>query len=82
MSGSIKKRWTLVGGLIGVGATLALVVGLGVFAGAGRRRARRSHVEHLAADDQGDASGGREADRRPGRLEREAFGLQPVLVAL
>jgi hypothetical protein len=35
MSGSTKKRWTLVGALIGMGATLALVVGLGVFAGAG-----------------------------------------------
>ena len=35
MSRSIKKRWTLVGALIGIGTTLALVIGLGVFAGAG-----------------------------------------------
>jgi hypothetical protein len=35
MSGSIKKRWTLCGALIGTGGTLALIVGLGVFAGAG-----------------------------------------------
>ena len=35
MSRSIKKRWTLFGALIGMGTTLALVVGLGVFAGAG-----------------------------------------------
>jgi hypothetical protein len=35
MSRSIKKRWTLVGALIGIGSTFALVIGLGVFAGAG-----------------------------------------------
>jgi hypothetical protein len=35
MSRSIKKRWTLFGALIGIGTTLALVIGLGVFAGAG-----------------------------------------------
>ena len=35
MSRSIKKRWTLFGALIGMGTTLALVIGLGVFAGAG-----------------------------------------------
>ncbi len=37
MSRSIKKPWTLIGGLIGVGVTLALTlaIGLGVFAGAG-----------------------------------------------
>jgi len=35
MSRSITKRWTLVGALIGMGTTLALVIGLGVFAGAG-----------------------------------------------
>jgi hypothetical protein len=35
MSRSIKKRWTLLGVLTGIGTTLALVVGLGVFAGAG-----------------------------------------------
>jgi hypothetical protein len=35
MSRSIKKRWTLLGALIGIGTTLALVIGLGVFAGAG-----------------------------------------------
>jgi hypothetical protein len=35
MSRSIKKRWALFGALIGMGTTLALVVGLGVFAGAG-----------------------------------------------
>jgi len=35
MSRSIKKRWTLFGALTGMGTTLALVVGLGVFAGAG-----------------------------------------------
>ncbi len=35
MSRSIKKRWTLVGALIGMATTLALVVGVGVFAGAG-----------------------------------------------
>ena len=35
MSRSIKKRWTLFGALIGIGSTLALVIGLGVFAGAG-----------------------------------------------
>ena len=34
-SRSIKKRWTLFGALIGMGATLALVIGLGVLAGAG-----------------------------------------------
>ena len=32
---SVKKRWTLFGAVLGVGATLALVIGLGVFAGAG-----------------------------------------------
>ena len=35
MSRSIKKRWTLFAGLIGIGTTLALVIGLGVFAGTG-----------------------------------------------
>jgi hypothetical protein len=35
MSRSIKKRWALFGALIGMGTTLALVIGLGVFAGAG-----------------------------------------------
>ena len=35
MSRSIKKRWTFFGVLVGIGTTLALVVGLGVFAGAG-----------------------------------------------
>ena len=35
MSRSIKKRWTLFGAVIGIGTTLSLVVGLGVFAGAG-----------------------------------------------
>jgi len=35
MSRSLKKRWTLFGALIGMGTTLALVIGLGVFAGAG-----------------------------------------------
>ena len=35
MSSSIKKRWTLFGALIGIGTTLALVIGLGVLAGAG-----------------------------------------------
>jgi predicted lipoprotein with Yx(FWY)xxD motif len=35
MSGSVKKRGALFGAALGVGATLALVVGLGVFAGAG-----------------------------------------------
>ena len=35
MSRSIKKRWTLFGAFIGIGTTLALVIGLGVFAGAG-----------------------------------------------
>jgi hypothetical protein len=35
MSRSIKKRWTLFGALIGMGTTLALVIGLGVFAGTG-----------------------------------------------
>ncbi len=35
MSRSIKKRWTLFGALIGMSTTLALVIGLGVFAGAG-----------------------------------------------
>jgi len=35
MSRSIKKRWTLFGALTGMGTTLSLVVGLGVFAGAG-----------------------------------------------
>ncbi len=34
-SRSIKKRWALVGALIGAGTTLAFVVGLGVLAGAG-----------------------------------------------
>ncbi len=33
--GSIKKRWTLFGAVLGMGATLALIIGLGVFAGAG-----------------------------------------------
>jgi hypothetical protein len=32
---SNKKRWTLFGSLIGMGTTLALVIGLGVFAGTG-----------------------------------------------
>ncbi len=35
MSRSVKKRGALFGAALGVGATLALVVGLGVFAGAG-----------------------------------------------
>jgi hypothetical protein len=35
MSGSVKKRGALFGAALGVGATLALVIGLGVFAGAG-----------------------------------------------
>ncbi len=35
MSRSIKKRWALFGALVGIGTTLALVIGLGVFAGAG-----------------------------------------------
>jgi hypothetical protein len=35
MSRSIKKRWTLLGAFIGIGTTLALVIGLGVFAGTG-----------------------------------------------
>ncbi len=35
MSRSVKKRWTLLGAVLGMGATLALVVGLGVFAVAG-----------------------------------------------
>jgi hypothetical protein len=35
MSRSIKKRRTLFGALIGIGTTLALVIGLGVLAGAG-----------------------------------------------
>ena len=38
MSRSIKnnrKRWTLLGAFIGMATTLALVVGLGVFAGSG-----------------------------------------------
>src|SRR5579859_4204256 len=35
MSGSVKKRGALFGAALGVGATLALVVGLGVFAGVG-----------------------------------------------
>jgi len=35
MSRSVKKRWTLFGALIGIGTTLALVIGLGVLAGAG-----------------------------------------------
>jgi hypothetical protein len=35
MSRSIKKRCALFGALIGMGTTLALVIGLGVFAGAG-----------------------------------------------
>ena len=35
MSRSIKKRCTLFGALIGMGTTLALVIGLGVLAGAG-----------------------------------------------
>ncbi len=35
MSRSIKKRWTFFGVIIGVGSTLALVVGLGFLAGAG-----------------------------------------------
>jgi hypothetical protein len=35
MSRPMKKRWMLVGGVIGMGTTLALVLGLGVFAGAG-----------------------------------------------
>ena len=35
MTRSIKKRWTLFGALIGSGTTLALVIGLGVLAGAG-----------------------------------------------
>ena len=33
--GSVKKRWTLFGAVLGMGGTLALVIGLGVFAGAG-----------------------------------------------
>lgn len=36
MSRSIKKRWTLFGVPIGAGATFALVIGLGVLAGAVR----------------------------------------------
>src|SRR5438552_190615 len=35
MSRSVKKRRALFGAALGVGTTLALVVGLGVFAGAG-----------------------------------------------
>jgi hypothetical protein len=35
MSGSVKKRWTLFGALVGSGATLALVVSLAVGVGAG-----------------------------------------------
>jgi hypothetical protein len=35
MSRSVKKRWTLVGVVIGMGTTLAMALGLGVFAGAG-----------------------------------------------
>jgi hypothetical protein len=35
MSRSVKKRGALFGAALGVGATLALVIGLGVFAGAG-----------------------------------------------
>jgi len=35
MSGSVKKRGALFGASVGVGATLALVIGLGVFAGVG-----------------------------------------------
>jgi len=35
MSRSIRKRWTLLGVLTVMGATLALVIGLGAFAGAG-----------------------------------------------
>jgi hypothetical protein len=35
MSGSVKKRGVAFGAALGVGATLALVVGLGVFAGVG-----------------------------------------------
>ena len=35
MSRSVKKRWTLFGAVLGMGTTLALVIGLGVFAGAG-----------------------------------------------
>src|ERR1700674_1523968 len=35
MSRSVKKRGALFGAVIGMGTTLALVIGLGVFAGAG-----------------------------------------------
>ena len=35
MSRSSKKRWTLFGALIGMGTTLTLAIGLGVFAGTG-----------------------------------------------
>lgn len=35
MAGSTRRRWTLLGALVGTGTTLALVIGLGVFAGTG-----------------------------------------------
>ena len=65
MSNSIKKRGTLFGAALGIGATLALVIGLGVLAGAGRRQLGGAG-EHLSADDLRDAAGGADAERGRG----------------
>ena len=81
MSRSIKKRWTLFGALIGMGATLALVIGLGVLAGAGAAASSDKAGEHLDAVDLGDAAGGREADRERRRLD-ECDQFQLLLDAL
>ena len=63
MSGSTKKRGVLLGATLGIGATLSVVLGLGL--GRGRYGSEYGGAgEYVAADDQRHAASRQDARRR------------------